>query len=94
MSEPMPASDRPLPSSTRREILALRSIRTTELPAICRYCGMQRRPEQACAVIEYRIIDTYASGVEVTRGESKQFLCVDHAVHLQQKYLLPEEVSA
>lgn len=59
---------------------SVRSITAQELPASCRYCRPRPKPEQARAVIEYGD----AAGL-IRRSVT---VCVDHAVYVQQKYVL------
>lgn len=72
---------------------SVRAITRKELPAVCAYCRV-RRPDQAVAVIAFRIIEVYDSGVEIVRSERSAPVCVDHGVYVQQKYILPGKVSA
>ena len=89
MNEPNPGTP-----VQRRQGWTVRSITTAELPAVCPYCPRYHKQAQAVAVIAYQIIDVYDSGVEIVRSERTAPVCVDHGVHVQQKYILPQEVAA
>lgn len=74
--------------SARKEGWHVRSIEKTELPAVCQYCRQRPRQSQAVAVIVFRIVDVYPSGAEILKSERKAPVCVDHAVYVQQKYIV------
>jgi hypothetical protein len=61
----------------------VRSIEAAELPAVCRYCRPRGRQAQARAVITFQIFDG-----QLLLSERKAPVCVDHGVHVQQKYVL------
>jgi len=74
----------------------VRSITAAELPAICAYCRV-RCPEQAVAVITYTARAEGNSPAQHVRASRSAPVCVDHAVYVQQTYILeqkPERIGA
>lgn len=85
------AAVQPGKPAVRKESWLVRSIGPSELPAVCRYCRPRRCQEQVVAVIAFRILDVYGSGVQVVREERSAPVCVDHGVYVQQKYIIGKE---
>lgn len=79
--------------TARREAWFVRSITPAELPAACPYCRRRGREIQAVAVIGFRLLDVYPSGIEMVKGERASPACVDHGVYVQQKYVFPRDTD-